>query len=92
MKTKPQIQLVTFRASRRKNPEISAVLIGQPGSPSAPLTAWDSQGGHSNATYCWYYSTRPARPAEYAEELKRLRRQYAPEYRIEVRKRISRTR
>jgi hypothetical protein len=83
-------QLVTFRASRRKSAEISAVLIGQEGSFTAPLTVWDSQGGHGNGTWDWYYSTRPARPEEYADELVKLQRQYAPEYKIELRKRISR--
>lgn len=85
----PQIQKVVFRASRRKQPEISAVLVGQPGSPTAPLCAWDSQSGHGNATYQWYYSTRPAKPAEYRDELEKLRRRYAPEYRIEVRRKLS---
>lgn len=90
---KPQIQKVIFRATRRKTPginarEISAVLIGQPGSHTAPLTVWDSQGGHGNATYGWYYSTRPAKPAEYADELAKLRRQYAPEYEIQVRRKL----
>lgn len=86
----PEIQLVTFRASRRKNPEISAVLIGQEGSSTAPLSVWDSQCGHGNAAWEWYYSTRPACPAEYQDELAKLRRQYGPEYKIELRKRIAR--
>jgi len=81
---KPQTQKVIFRASRRKSPEVSAVLVGQPGSFQSPLTVWDSQGGHGNGSWDWYYSTRPATPAEYADELARLRRQYAPEYEIQV--------
>ncbi len=76
---------------RRVNPEVSAVLIGQPGSFTAPLTVWDSQCGHGNATYGWYYSTRPAKPAEYREELKKLRRCYAPEYLIVVCQRMNTT-
>ena len=88
MKTK--VQLVTFRATRRKNADVSAVLIGQQGSYNAPLTVWDSQCGHGCGTWDWYYSTRPATPTEYAKELSRLRACYAPEYRIELRKRIRR--
>jgi hypothetical protein len=80
----PSTQKVIFRASRRKNPEISAVLVGQPGSPTAPLCAWDSTGGHSSATWDWYYSTRPAKPSEYADELQKLQKCYAPEYEIKV--------
>lgn len=84
MKTKPIIQKVIFRAERRKDPEVSAVLVGQAGSYTAPLTVWDSQGGHCIATWDWYYRSRPAKPAEYQRELAALRRQYAPEYEIRV--------
>jgi len=86
--TTPQIQKVVFRASRRKHPEITAVLIGQVHSRDNPLTVWDSQSGHGGGCYEWYYSTRPALPSEYSEELKKLRRQYAPEYKIQVMQRI----
>lgn len=85
----PQIQKVVFRASRHKTPEISAVLIGQTFGYSTPLTVWDSQGGHGGATHDWYRSTRPAKPAEYTDELKKLQRQYAPKYKIEVRQKLS---
>jgi len=81
---KTEIQKVIFRASRRKQLEISAVLIGQPGSPTAPLCVWDSLSGHGNGTWGWYYSTRPAKPSEYASELQQLQKQYAPEYQIQV--------
>lgn len=87
---KTETQKVVFRASRRKNPEISAVLIGQQGSPTAPLCVWDSQSGHGSGSRGWYYTTRPAKPDEYAAELAKLARQYAPEYRIEIRQRIPR--
>jgi hypothetical protein len=80
---------VIFRASRRKEPEVSAVIVGSPGSHTAPLSVWDSMCGHGSASWQWYYSTRPAKPAEYAEELKQLRRQYAPEYRIRMVKRYT---
>lgn len=85
----PQIQYVLFRTPRRRAIEITAVLLGQSGSPTAPLAVWDSQSGHASATYGWYATTRPATPAEYADELKKLQRQYAPEYRIEVRQRMN---
>jgi len=81
---KSEIQKVIFRASRKKNPEITAVLVGQPGSFSCPLTVWDSQCGHGSGSWGWYRSTRPATEAEYAEELKKLQRRYAPEYVIQV--------
>lgn len=87
---KPQIQKVIFRASRRKAPEITAVLVGQPGSWQSPLTVWDSQCGHGNGSWDWYYSTRPATQAEYQNELTKLRRQYAPEYEIQVVRRYTR--
>jgi hypothetical protein len=80
---------VIFRASRRKEPEVFAVIVGSPGSHTAPLCVWDSMSGHGHGSWGWYYSTRPAKPAEYAEELKQLRRQYAPEYKIQVVKRYT---
>lgn len=81
---KTEIQKVIFRASRRKTPEISAVLVGQPGSFTAPLMVWGSQSGHGSGSWEWYYGTRLATPAEYKKELSRLRQQYAPEYEIQV--------
>lgn len=86
---KPEIQKVLFRASRAKVPEITAVLIGQPGSHTAPLCVWDSLCGHGSGSWCWYQSTRPAKPAEYADALKKLQGQYTPEYTIKVVKKYS---
>lgn len=87
---KPEIQKVVFRAERRKSAEITAVLIGQQGSLTAPLSVWDSQCGHGSGTYQWYRRTRPAKPAEYQNKLRMLQAQYAPEYQIEVHQRMSR--
>lgn len=81
---------VIFRAQRRKDPEVSAVIVGEPGSHNAPLLVWDSQGGHGSGSWGWYQSTRPATPAEYSKELAKLRRQYAPEYKIQVVQKYSR--
>jgi hypothetical protein len=81
---KPLLQTVIFRASRTKAAEVSAVLVRQPGSYSAPLMVWDSSCGHGSATWGWYARTRPAKPSEYKDELARLQRQYAPEYEIQV--------
>lgn len=80
----PQIQKVIFRASRKKNAEITAVLVGQPGSYACSLCVWDSQCGHGSGSWEWYSNTRPATPDEYREELQKLVRQYAPEYQIQV--------
>lgn len=90
MKTKQQIQKVIFRASRKKNPEVSAVLVGQLGSFTCPLTVWDSQCGHGSGGWDWYATTRPATPAEYERELALLRRQYEPEFQIQVVKKYTR--
>lgn len=84
MKTEKPIQKVIFRASRKKNPEVSAVLVGQLGSFTYPLTVWDSHCGHGSGGWEWYYSTRPATHAEYEKELQILRRQYEPEFQIQV--------
>lgn len=92
MKTKPIIQKVIFRAERRKSAEITAVMTGQDWRAHMPLTVWDSQGGHSGGSLAWYYSTRPAKPKEYASELAKLRRCYAPKYKIQVVKRLTRNR
>lgn len=88
--TTREVQKVIFRASRRKTPEVCAVLVGQPGSTSAPLTVWDSQGGHGAGSWGWYYGTRLAKPREYRDELAKLRRQYAPEFSLKVVSRYSR--
>lgn len=82
--SKPKIQKVIFRAERTKEANVTAVIVGQPGSPSAPLTVWDAQCGHGNGSWGWYYSTRPATEAQYRFSLSILRRQYAPEYEIQV--------
>ena len=87
---KPEVQKVVFRAERRKSAEVTAVLVGQEHSAAAPLTVWDSQCGHGGGSWQWYYRTRPAKPEEYAEELRRLQLKYAPEYTIKVVRRISR--
>lgn len=87
---KTQIQKVIFRASRTKAAEISAVMVGQAGSYRAPLTVWDSSCGHGSASWGWYARTRPAKPSEYRDELTRLRRQYAPDYKIRVVSRYTR--
>lgn len=87
---KTEIQKVLFRADRRKPHAVSAVLVGQAGSYTAPLSVWDSSSGHGAGSWEWYYSTRPATPAEYADELAKLSRQYAPEYRIQVVSRYTR--
>lgn len=84
MKTKPETQRVIFRASRRKNPEISAILVGQHGSYKNPLVVWDSSCGHGDGSMLWYRTTRPAKPDEYARELRKLQAQYAPEYVLKV--------
>ncbi len=88
--TKAQTLKVLFRAERRKAGQVTAVMVRQPGSLTAPLCVWDSQTGHGSGSWAWYYATRPAKPAEYRADLAKLRRQYAPEYRIKVVSRYTR--
>lgn len=88
-RNKPKVQPVVFRAERKKSAEITAVLVGQQGSLTAPLAIWDPSCGHGSGSYGWYRHTRPAQPEEYAEALEKLRSIYAPEYVIEVRRRLS---
>jgi hypothetical protein len=83
---------VYARASRRKVPEICLVIPPQPHnqefSTSCPLTVWDPQSGHGGGTWGWYYTSRPATKSEAAPLLKRLRAQYAPEFKLVLGKRI----
>ena len=80
---------VVVRSERRKDPEPSVVFdIGTEWSYPTPLTVWDPQCGHGVAAFAWYRRTRPATRREAAPLLAKLRRQYAPEFKLIVGKRL----
>lgn len=81
---------VVVRSERRKDPEPRVVLdIGTEWSDlSNRLTVWDPQCGHGGASFAWYRRTRPATRKDAAPLLAQLRRQYAPEFKIIVGKRL----
>lgn len=72
---------VIFRAEKNGDfkGEVTAVF------PTAPadvfgitLTVYTHIGQHSGGTFCWYHSTRAAKPEEYAALLAELQAIYAP--------------
>jgi hypothetical protein len=79
---------VIVRSERRKDPAPS-VVIATRWSDAAPLTVWDPDCGHGGASLAWYRRTRPATRREAAPLLAKLRRQYAPEFKLVVGKRLN---
>jgi hypothetical protein len=82
---------VIFRADRRKDFEVTAVLPDEPAAHGFVVYAHLGQHGHGS--YMWYRTTRAATPEEYAYLLAELRSIYEAEpdaIRLVVRKRIGR--
>jgi hypothetical protein len=83
---------VIFRADRRKDFEVTAMLPDQSANQGR-LCYYAHIGQHGEASYAWYHTTRAATPKEYAPLLAELRRIYEAEpdpVRLVVRKRIGR--
>lgn len=70
---------VIFRAERSGpfKGQVTAVFPTLPfGLTNIPLTTYAHVGQHSGGSLDWYYSTRPAKPHEYAALLDELRAIY----------------
>lgn len=55
---------------------VTAVLPTLPGTGAHDFTVYAHVGQHSTGTMGWYYTTRPARPEEYASLLRELQSIY----------------
>jgi hypothetical protein len=64
---------VVFRADRKKDPEITAVMPCEPAdSDGVYMTCYAHVGQHGSCSHTWYNRTRAAKPAEYAALLAEL--------------------
>lgn len=61
--------IVLFRAEKHGNfkGDVTAVFPCIPGSSEHDMSCYVHIGQHSSCTMEWYYTTRPARPEEYAD-------------------------
>lgn len=62
---------VLFRISRapvKRGPEVTAVFPTEPADTAGHyMTCYSHIGQHGSCDFGWYHTTRPARPAEYAD-------------------------
>jgi hypothetical protein len=65
---------VIFRADGPRNkPEITAVFPCEPADLEGNMSCYAHIGQHSACGFEWYRTTRPAKPAEYADLLAELK-------------------
>jgi hypothetical protein len=69
---------VLFRAEKsgKFKGEVTAVFPTLPGTDAYDFTVYAHVGQHSIGTRAWYWTTRPAKPEEYAPLLQELRSIY----------------
>ena len=84
--------IVIFRAEKSGNfkGDVTAVFPYEPWSSAYDMTCYAHVGQHSAASMAWYYTTRAAKPHEYAD-LKRELENYGPpgaHYDLDVRQRM----
>jgi hypothetical protein len=86
MKQDDEVTPVVFRRERRKDGEVTAVMPCEPADCNGRYTTcYAHVGQHGSASMLWYYTTRAAKPDEYADLLKELE---SLGYRVKVYKRI----
>lgn len=70
--------------------EVTAVFPTLPGTVDPwTCTCYAHVGQHGSASIAWVRTAPPASPAQYAGLLHEVRRIYAPEFRLVVRRRLS---
>jgi hypothetical protein len=72
---------VLFRAEKsgQFKGDVTAVFPTLPGTNAYDFTVYAHVGQHGTGTMGWYYTTRPAKPEEYASLLRELRGIYESE-------------